>query len=399
MKTNESISQRKWSEFLFKKITAIFVLGLMVRVLSFLFLPFDPNKYSDSVAYLNIGQELLRGGLETNNVMPLFPLLTAVLGSPVNTIYFNILLSSLTVLLVYRLTKLIFNKECVALLSALMMAVYPYSIFYSLTIMTETLYIFLILLSFNLLFRKNFAGASVFLALSVLTKPVADPLIPVLVFVFAWIVFKMRTKDVLKKMLLYFFIYSLMMTPWWTYNYRKFNQFQRLNPTFGGAFYTGNNINFINYELTRDSVSMEKLINDCSRFDKIPNVVLRNDALLNAALDNIKNNPKQYLKLLGAKFIIFWRIYPSGEYHRYAWVALATYGVALMFFLYFILFLWRPFWRLILPIVLFIAYFTVVHVVLIPSVRYRMPCDPFIIILASYALVECFSKVSRFKKI
>jgi hypothetical protein len=46
---------------------------------------------------------------------------------------------------------------------------------------------------------------------------------------------------------------------------------------------------------------------------------------------------------------------------------------------------WRQ-WRDLAPIYLMIGYFTFVHVITIASVRYRLPIEPLLIILAAAAL-------------
>jgi len=308
-----------------------------------------------------------------------------------NSIYFNIIISVLSIFLVYKIALLIFNKESTALLSAFIVAIYPYFIFYSLVVMTETLFIFLVLMSFYFLFKKSFILASIFLTLAILTRPVIDILAPVLIFIFARFTFDASLKAALKKVLVYFVIYALLMMPWWLNNYRKFHQFQRLNPTIGGLFFTGNNVDYMKYEITRNPVYADRFDKELSEFKKIPDEVVRNKAYIRATLDYIKRNPGEYLKILFEKFIIFWKMYPTGEYRRYAWLSLVSYGFVLFFAVYYLIFLWGTQWRLVLPILIFIAYFTFVHLVLITSLRYRLPLDPFLIILCSYAITKAYS--------
>jgi len=48
--------------------------------------------------------------------------------------------------------------------------------------------------------------------------------------------------------------------------------------------------------------------------------------------------------------------------------------------------LWRRTARALLPIYLLIGYFTLVHVVTIASLRYRLPIEPFLIVMAAYPI-------------
>jgi hypothetical protein len=52
-------------------------------------------------------------------------------------------------------------------------------------------------------------------------------------------------------------------------------------------------------------------------------------------------------------------------------------------------------WRPLLPIVLFAAYLTAVHMITIGSIRYRFPLEPFLIVLGSFTIARLISGKRR----
>ena len=111
----------------------------------------------------------------------------------------------------------------------------------------------------------------------------------------------------------------------------------------------------------------------------------------NAGADYIKQNPGHFIALAIAKFMRFWRPWPyAADYATplYVIVSLASFapvlGLALVY-----LAVWG--WReraVIAPVVLLVACLTAVHMVLAASMRYRLPLEPFLIILAATAVAR-----------
>ena len=55
----------------------------------------------------------------------------------------------------------------------------------------------------------------------------------------------------------------------------------------------------------------------------------------------------------------------------------------------------RKLFRTLLPVYLLFAYLTAVHVVTIASLRYRLPLEPFLILLAAKQLSDLYAKAIR----
>jgi hypothetical protein len=119
--------------------------------------------------------------------------------------------------------------------------------------------------------------------------------------------------------------------------------------------------------------------------------VEREAALFKAGVDYIKADPKAFLERMWIKFGRFWRLWPSfDQYSQPSYVAiyLFTYlPIFIMTLVYLLLWGIREFCR-ILPVLMFAGYLTLVNVVFVASIRYRMPLEPFMMVFAAIATVR-----------
>jgi hypothetical protein len=91
------------------------------------------------------------------------------------------------------------------------------------------------------------------------------------------------------------------------------------------------------------------------------------------------------------KFNRLWRPSPYAEQYsniRYILLSAASFGpILVLSILYLLLWGWAE-RRKILPILMFAGYLTAVHMVFVSSIRYRLPIEPFLIVLASAATIR-----------
>jgi hypothetical protein len=121
------------------------------------------------------------------------------------------------------------------------------------------------------------------------------------------------------------------------------------------------------------------------------NPVERDSALAKAALDYVKQDPKAFAERAWIKFIRFWRLWPYfDQYAKPFYIAMyiVTYVPIFILTLVYLAF-WglRDFWRIV-PLLAFGGYLTLVNVVFVTSLRYRLPLEPFMIMFAAVALVR-----------
>lgn len=372
---------------------AVLVLAFVLRLAAAIVLPDQSAVLADSVAYREAGHLLwTTGQLGSPFHMPLYPALVAVTGPGWMQLLIDIALSTATVFLVCQLAICIFGDPRVALLSAAAAAVYPYLIFYAVVGLTETLFIALIIAAFVCWYRGMNTTAAACSALAVLTRPIFDPIAPVLAAYFALFVQRQSFGGVIKSLVIYAVIYCAIMSPWWLHNYKAYGTFVRLNLGGGLALLSGNNP----YNQTGGIDT--QLATSIVKFSNIPDPVARDRAMREAAWSYIKSDPKHFLQQAVLKFERFWLPWPHAEGYRsgiYLLLAVLSFLPVLLLAGAFAIWRGPAHARRIMPIVLFVGYLTAIHMVFPGSVRYRLPLEPFLIVLAAACAVELLTRLRR----
>lgn len=362
---------------------AILAVGLVLRLLTFWLLP--DQGFPDARAYVDAGRDLFAHGvMQVDIYMPLYPIWTWLWGDGLKLA--DIALSVATIWLVHELTIAIVNDARAARLAALAAAIYPHFIFYAVSGLTETPYLFLLCGAFLLFYRELYSAASVALILSILVRPTLDYLTPLLLIVFVAYVHRCTGREAARRVGIYALIYVVLMAPWWAHNYEKYGQFVRLDLGDGVVLFSGNNP--LNQSGGGVGGGAKGDDMDPAPFTIITDPIQRNEAYKKAALDFITENPGRFVELAGLKFLRFWRLWPyAPEYESSAiiLVSLLSYGVVFTLALGFIAAEGWERRRRIAPIMLLIAYLTAVHMVTIGSLRYRLPLEPFLIVFAARA--------------
>jgi hypothetical protein len=269
-----------------------------------------------------------------------------------------------------------------------MAAVYPFFIFFAVVGLTESLFITLLLGAFLCWYRGAFALASVLTVLAILTRPVIEPLAPLLILYFSLVIHRQPFRQAFRHLVVFALIYVTLMTPWWIYNYKTYGTFVRLDLAAGLVLYSGNNP----MNVTGGGVVGPDL--DPTPFQSITDPIARDRAFRDAAISFIKDNPGRFVELAWLKFQRFWRLWPyAEEYTSPIYVigsVISFVPVLILSIVYLIGWGWRERIR-ILPIVAWGGYLTAIHMIMIGSVRYRLPLEPFMIIFAAVA----FARLTR----
>jgi 4-amino-4-deoxy-L-arabinose transferase-like glycosyltransferase len=363
-----------------RPLIIVLILSLLVRLVIMWIYP--DQHFPDAVAYKNIGKEIFSGEFITNNIyMPLYPIWSYMTGGGKVQVLMDILISVISVWLVFLLSFRLFNNRFAALLSATIAAFYPHFLFYSVSGLTEIFYTFLLLLSFLLFYDKKIILASFISVLALLVRPTFDFLNPVLIVLFVGFVHALGWRLVLKYVGIYFIIYLVIMSPWWMHQYQKYGEFVRLNLADGIVLYSGNN------PLNKTGGGIVGSDVDMSSFNNEINPIIRNNKMKNEAIEFIVDNPRNFIDLAGLKFLRFWRLWPhTNQYNQWYIItaSLLSYGLVLFLAVGFLFRNAKKYLREVIPIFASIAYLTIVHMVTISSIRYRFPLEPFLIIFAGY---------------
>ena len=367
-------------------VFAVLALGLVCRLAAAILLPDQSANWPDADAYRLIGRTFWTSGQYPSPIyMPLYPILAGIFDSRWPALLIDIALSTALIGLIYKLTICLFADAAAALLAALAVAIYPQFIVFAVLGLTEPLFITLFVAAFICWYRGWFFAAAVCSVLSILTRPAIDLLAPILVAYFALVIHRVSLASAARQLGIYAIVYCVMMAPWWVHNYSFYGTFVRLNVAGGENFYAGNN------PRNKSGGGLKESDFVTTEFDEIKNPVEREAALLKAGIDHIKADPKAFLERASVKFVRFWRLWPTFDQYStrlYVAVYLVTYlPVFILTLVYLSLWGVREFFR-IAPLLMFAGYLTLVNVVFVASIRYRMPLEPFMIMLSSTAIVR-----------
>ena len=382
-----------------KPILLILLLAFIVRIAVMWVYP--DQYFPDAVAYKTIGKEIFAGQIITNNIyMPLYPIISFLTGGGKFQILFDILISVISVWLIFLLSVQLFKDTLAGYIAAIISALYPHFLFYSVVGLTEVSFTFLLILSCLLFYREKIFLAILVSILAILVKPTFDYLNPFLVILFCGVVHSVGWKKTCKFVGVYFLFYILIMSFWWFHQYHKYDKFVRLTLSDGIILYSGNNpLNASGGGVGRDSGASDM---DLGKFDYIQNPIDRNNAMKTEAFKYISENPGRFIELSGVKFVRFWRLWPYTEHYQQWYIvasSILSYGVVLFLSIGFLIRCTKKYFRELLPIYSIIGYLTFVHMITIGSIRYRFPIEPFLIIFASYFLIDIVREKNWFSKL
>jgi len=254
-------------------------------------------------------------------------------------------------------------------------------------LLTETLFIFfttLTLYAFITLSARplSWIKAGISSGLAGLCRPTMQLYLPVVLIHIACDKEKWKLK--IKKIFYILLFFSLTLSPWIIRNYLVFGKFIPGTTMGGRVFWEGNNPYSEGGPCRYFPEEIEKL----------PEVE-RDSAYYRKTIEVIRENPSRFLWLLQNKFKRFWNVIPNAsEFTKplYRIISIFSFGIMLPFFILgFFLTLTNSRANFIHSL---IVLFTVFHVIFLASIRYRVPLEPFYIILAVYGFFWLYNKVS-----
>jgi hypothetical protein len=368
------------------KLGIIVLAGLIIRLVA---APLPPKDLlSDNRTYQAAASDILKGGVISNDIiMPLYPLFLALFGGGEKAQYLiGIITSLISVILTWALARAIFEDEKAGFVAAGIMTAYPMAIFYSVVGLTESLFVTLVLGAFLALYKNRPALASTLFVLSILTRPVMDAFAPFVIFWHTLVVRKAGLSRAFRDLAVYGILYTLIMSPWWYHNAQKFDYFVRLNHGFGIVLYAGNNpMNMSGGGISRIDYDIASVFGD-----QLPSSIAKVDRILkDTAIEYIRNNPGNFFKIAGVKFVRLWSLIPYTAVVKGNKLALITTLSLLpvIVFAFATLLIRRDLLWHLTPILGFIAYLTLVHMITIGSIRYRYPLEPLLIMIAAPSLL------------
>jgi 4-amino-4-deoxy-L-arabinose transferase-like glycosyltransferase len=378
-----------------RPLLAVLLFAFIVRLMFMWIYP--DQHFPDAAAYKAIGEEIFAGKMITNNIyMPLYPMWSYITGGGIVQILMDIVISVISVWLIFLLSFCLFKDRLAAILSSIIAALYPHFLFYSVSGLTEVFYTFLLLLSFLLFYKKKFFMAIIISILALLVRPTFDFLNPILIILFVGFVHASGWRKVVQYLSIYAIAYIVIMSPWWVHQYQKYDEFIRLNLGDGIVLYSGNN------PLNKTGGGIVDTDVDISGFNNEKNPVIRNNKMRAAAIEYIVENPVRFVELSWLKFNRFWRLWPHTQYYQQWYVvaaSLLSYGVVLFLAIGFMLRNAKRHFRKLTPIFALFTYLTLVHMITIGSIRYRFPLEPFLIIFAAHFLQDLWKSMDWYRNV
>ncbi|HEV8608116.1 MAG TPA: hypothetical protein VGQ99_22465 [Tepidisphaeraceae bacterium] len=396
-------------------IGALLAVGLVIRLGWGLMQPAEiDERLPDQAEYLELGQNVLKGqGLTFYDHrvdqflqayrMPGYPLFVAGFGGSVRAVRVaQAILDTSTILATYLLARRWLTKGP-ALLAAAWVAFNPFMIYFSGLILSETLFTALLVWGCVLLvWHPNFLWGGIVLALSVLVRPSAVGL-PVLLGIVS--VFVNYTPGVIEArrawmrlpvgttMLL---LVILVLTPWAVRNKTRLGEWVWLTTNGGVTRYDG-----FNPEATGAS-DQRFLAQPEMRSLRHTTEVGRDEYLSQQAnlwiRQTWEHDPARLMRLTLAKIGRTWSPIPlSAEFggRRLYKIAAGAYSIPLLTLS--VVGLWAS--RLPRSARLFllfpVLYFTMIHAVSVGSLRYRVPTEPLLAVLAAAGVMTIFDWIRR----
>jgi len=184
--------------------------------------------------------------------------------------------------------------------------------------------------------------------------------------------------------------FVLVMTPWWIRNFRVFGHIVPATTEGGYTLWVTNNERATGggHCFMPEPPGEFEGLNE----HEIDRTFQRNGA------QYIREHPDHFLRLAAAKFLRFWRLWPHADEPSVGLPAAILAGLSFTPIL--LLALWgaivtRARWRALLLLYLLFLYYTSLHMVFMAITRYRVPIEPYLIVLAAAALVDLHSRVTR----
>lgn len=310
-------------------------------------------------------------------------------------------------ILLYKISKKVF-PDISGLFAAGWIGIYPYLIYYSAALMTESWFITIVLAVFLVVIQfsgarpsiKKYLLLGILSGLAVLLRQVFMLIIP---FLFLWILWVQRKNGLFKlisNLAISAITIIVMILPFTIFNYQRFDKFVLLNTNAGFAFFWANNpvygTKFVGILTAEMGNYLELLPIELKGLDE----AALDSELLKRGLTFVKDNPGQYALLSLSRIPVLFEFLPSKDSSTISNITrVASFGFALPFMIFGI---WLSIRRLMIqkttfvyspvfPILGFGVVYSAIHILTWSLVRYRLPIDALFLIFAGLSLAKLFN--------
>ena len=303
-------------------------------------------------------------------------------------------LGTAIVYLVYRLGRRVFGTKA-GLIAAALAAGYAYLILYSATLLTETPFIFFLLLAINAAYDAADGGGtrklivmSLGLAGCVLFRMAS---LPFLVLLTGWAFWRARRSSRplrISRLTIPIAIVVLAVAPWTIRNYLLYDRFMLLESQYGHVLWNSNHPD-------QGTSFRGAWVAPIPEGLKGLNEVDLTNELLRRGRENILADPRRFLLLSLSRVKFFFTFWPTADSSLVSNIArVLSFGITLPFMLAGIILSARK-WRELLPLYLFLVIHYAVYLSSWVMIRYRVPADTVLLIFAAVAIADLAQRARR----
>lgn len=391
----------------------VIILGVTLRIAMALATPPDPSKWADAGTYHALAVHMLAGDgftmdgetpsrVRTPGYSVFLALIYVVFGAnPTLAVVIQALICSVTIYVVYCLTRHIFDHRT-ATLAALMTATYPALIYYDTRLLREGITTTLLAITVYIALRyqgqaklKHAGYIGMLLAAVSMIRPETILVgIPVIYLMYKP---QINIQNLWRPALLVALPIALVWVPWTARNYAHFGSLSPITAGIGSTMWFGNQWSAIGGE-DRKKEDHSKLQAKTSRILN-ENITSGNEANVDRTftkmvIEDLKTRPSWFLSMIGNKAILFWKDANGVKKTLPNIHPLLALGVNIYY--YFLLMLalvsltTKRGRELALVVFTYMAIYAILHV----RNRYRVPILPLVLILSSggFAIIWNWTK-------
>jgi 4-amino-4-deoxy-L-arabinose transferase-like glycosyltransferase len=334
--------------------------------------------------------------------------------SAINVALVQIAFDVITLFAVFAIGKRI-GGDAVGLLSAAFTGFYLYLMFQSMTANDTSIFVMLLALGIWAVYRVYETRswgyallAGLLFGLIALTKSLVVFMLPLIAF---WWILRLGWTRALQLSAVMLLVFALVIAPWVVRNSRLHNQLTFLSTNDGSNLYQGNNRCAADYLLAGWDVQWTA-IPECIDFPPEGLTEVQESVWFrDRAVTFLVNNVGEWPRLIVAKLYALWwpeimpRAVPinalmmDNEVQQYNQPAFQIARIVhLIYFTPLLLLGFAGLWvgwrdkKPIAPIVIVLIAITAAYLIYHPSTRYRAPADPFLFVLAAYALIRLWKR-------
>ena len=288
----------------------------------------------------------------------------------------------------------VFKNRATAVITLFGTAIYPSLLAYQCLLLTETLFTCFLVLGCAFLYAWKpgrpgaFVLSGLFFMLSLYTRPVITILMPLLFLARGFVIYDSPWRC-LRYCLYSCLMFLVCIAPWWMRNWNIFGEFVPFTTAASLNLYLGNNRGNLTGGVEWSTDAPPEEVTELASAGSETEI---SRAFTAKAISYIRENKAVFLANVWKKFKRFWNFTLNADaaklpkYFQYYNIAsVLSWGPA--FFLT-LATLWRKRgeWFVLTPLFLLVGYYVFVHVVTIASLRYRLPIEPFFVVLGADSL-------------